>query len=39
MPEQKPENKVVTFAKMAVVCVVCVGMIYGIVTLVAMLTS
>jgi len=39
MSEQKPENKFVTVAKMLGVCVVCFGLIYGIVTLVTALTS
>ena len=39
MSEQKPENKLVTAAKLAGVCVICIGIIYGIVTLVTALTS
>ena len=39
MSEQKPENKFVTVAKMLGVCIVCFGLIYGIVTLVSALTS
>ncbi len=38
MSEQKPDNKLITAAKMAGVCIVCVGLIYGIVELVNMLT-
>lgn len=39
MPEGRPENKLATFAKLIGVCIVCVGIIYGIVTLVTVLTS
>lgn len=39
MSEEKPENKLVTIARMISVCVVCVGLVYGIVTLVTALTS
>lgn len=39
MPEQKHENKWLTVAKLLGVCITCVGIIYGIVTLVAALTS
>jgi len=39
MSEQKPESKFVTVAKMLGVCIVCFGLIYGIVTLVSALTS
>ena len=39
MSERKPENKLLTIAKMVGVCVVCVGIIYGVVTLVTVLTS
>ena len=39
MSEEKPENKLVTIARMIGVCVVCVGLVYGIVTLVTALTS
>ena len=37
MAEQKPENKWVTAAKLAGVCVTCIGIIYGIVTLITAL--
>lgn len=33
MSEQKPDGKMVTVAKMIGVCITCVGIIYGIVTL------
>jgi hypothetical protein len=39
MPEQKPENKWITVAKLVGVCIVCVGAVYGIVALVTVLTS
>ena len=39
MSEKKPESKLVTIAKMLGVCIVCFGLIYGIVTLVTALTS
>jgi uncharacterized membrane protein len=39
MTEQKPENKWLTVAKLLGVCATCVGIIYGIVTLAAALTS
>jgi len=39
MSDQKPENKIVTIAKFIGVCIVCVGAVYGIVTLVTALTS
>lgn len=39
MSEKKPENKLMTIAKMIGVCVVCVGVVYGVVTLVTSLTS
>lgn len=39
MPEQNPDNKLVTAAKLAGVCVICIGIIYGIVTLITALTS
>lgn len=37
MSQQKPENKWVTVAKLVGVCVTCVGIIYGIVTLITTL--
>ncbi len=39
MPEQKPDNKLVTVAKMAAICIICFGTIYGIVALVTLLNS
>lgn len=36
---QKPENKMVTVLKLIGVCVICVGVIYGIVTLITALTA
>jgi hypothetical protein len=39
MPEQEPDNKLVTVAKMAAICIICVGTIYGIVTLVTFLSA
>lgn len=39
MPEQKPDNKLTTVAKLIGVCVVCIGVVYGIVTLVSALAS
>ncbi|MEY2819890.1 MAG: hypothetical protein RL275_3353 [Chloroflexota bacterium] len=39
MTEQKPESKFITVAKMVGVCIVCFGLIYGIVTLMTALTS
>lgn len=39
MLEQKPENKWVTVLKLIGVCVICVGVIYGIVTLVSALST
>ncbi len=39
MSEQKPDNKVVTVAKMVAICIVCFGTIYGIVTLVTFLNA
>lgn len=33
MPEQKPENKLIAVAKLIGVCVMCVGIVYGIVSL------
>lgn len=39
MSEQKPESKFVTIAKLVGVCIVCFGLVYGIVTLVTVLTS
>jgi len=39
MSEQKPDNKLVNIGKMIAICVICVGTIYGIVTLVTFLTS
>lgn len=37
MPEQKPDNKLVTIGKMIAICVICFGVIYGIVSLVTFL--
>lgn len=34
MSEQKPESRWLTVAKLAGVCVTCIGIIYGIVTLI-----
>lgn len=39
MQEQKPENKWSTAAKLVGVCVVCIGIIYAIVTIASILTS
>ena len=39
MSEQKPESKLITVSKMVAICAICVGTIYGIVTLVTFLTS
>jgi uncharacterized membrane protein len=39
MSEQKPENKFSVAGKLIGVCVVCIGIVYGIVTLVTALTS
>lgn len=39
MSENKPENKLVTVAKMVGVCIVCTGVIYGVVALITFLTS
>lgn len=39
MSGEEPENKLLTFAKMVGVCAVCVGVVYGLVTLVTALTS
>ena len=38
MSEQKPESKLAIVLKMAAICVICVGTIYGIVMLVTFLT-
>ena len=37
MSQQRPENKWVTAAKLVGVCVTCVGIIYGTVTLITAL--
>jgi uncharacterized membrane protein len=39
MPEQKPDNKFVTAAKLIAVCVICFGTLYGIVSLINFLTA
>jgi|GEM_PF-925067 hypothetical protein len=39
MSEQKPGNKLTTAAKLIGVCVVCIGAVYGIVTLISALAS
>jgi hypothetical protein len=39
MPERKPDNKLITAAKMVVICITCVGTIYGIVSLVTFLSA
>ena len=39
MSEQKPDNKLVNVAKMIAICIICVGTIYGVVSLVTFLTS
>ncbi len=39
MSEQKPENKFVAVAKMAAICALCIGIIYGIVSLVTFLRA
>ena len=39
MPEQKPDNKFVTVAKMVAICIICFGIIYGIVSLVTFLNA
>ena len=38
MSEQKPVNKLVTAAKMIAICILCFGIVYGIVSLVTFLT-
>ena len=38
MYEQKPDNKLITIAKMIAICILCFGIVYGIVSLVAFLT-
>lgn len=39
MSEQKPDNKFVTAAKMVAICVICFGVIYGLVSLVTFLNA
>ncbi len=39
MSDQKPDNKLVTAAKMIAICVTCFGTIYGLVSLVTFLTA
>ena len=39
MPDQKPENKWLTAAKMLGVCITCVGIVYGIVILINAFSS
>jgi|CXWL01.1.fsa_nt_gi hypothetical protein len=39
MPEQKPDNKLLTVGKMTAICVICFGVIYGIVSLFKLLTA
>jgi len=39
MSEQKPDSNLVKIVKLIGVCVVCFGLVYGIVTLVTVLTS
>jgi len=39
MPEQKPDTNLVKFGKLIAVCVTCVAIIYGVVTLVSYLSS
>ncbi len=39
MSEQKPENKLISFAKMITICVICFGTIYGIVSLITFLSA
>jgi len=39
MSEQKPENNLVKVTKLIGVCVICIGLVYGLVTLVTVLTS
>ena len=37
MYEQKPDNKLITVAKMIAICILCFGIVYGIVSLVTLL--
>lgn len=39
MSEQKPDNKFLTVGKMIAICVICFGVIYGIVSLIQLLTA
>ena len=39
MSEQKPDNKLVTAAKMISICITCFGLIYGVVSLITFLTA
>jgi hypothetical protein len=39
MSEQKPGNKLITIGKMIAICVICLGVIYGIVSLVMYLSA
>jgi len=39
MSEQKPDNKLISVAKMTAICVICFGTIYGIVSLITFLSA
>ena len=39
MSEQKPDNKFIGIAKMVVICIICFGAIYGIVSLITFLSA
>lgn len=39
MSEQKPDTNLVKFGKLITVCVTCIAIIYGVVTLVGYLSS
>lgn len=39
MSDQKPDNKLINVAKMIAICIICVGLIYGLVSLITFLTT
>ena len=39
MPEQNTDSKLVTVVKMVAICIICFGVIYGIVSLVTFLNA
>lgn len=39
MSDQKPDNKLINVAKMIAICITCLGLIYGLVSLITFLTK